>query len=155
MQQGFLLGSLLAAIGFVIFIIGRDVVPDAMLIAAGHLVAGGIVIGYGLRQSRDPRPRLVLDEDGIWYRDWKIRPIPWAQVRGIGTAGSRISSFVSIELRDEATLLHIMTPAERQEARKNRLVCLPRLFIPNHSVDAPFDQLIADIEAARARFSGR
>lgn len=151
-QQGYVLGGVLAAIGVAIFLIGREVIPDATLIAAGHILAGGIVIGLALRQARDNRPRLVLDADGIWYRDWNARPVPWSLVSGVGTAGSRMSSFVSIEVRDEETLLHIMAPAERRELKKNRLVHLPRLFIPNHSVDVPFSRLLADIEAARSRF---
>lgn len=152
LQQGYLLGGVLVLIGVVVFAIGG--IPDATLIGAGHVLVGGGIIGYTLRQSRDQTPRLVLDGEGIWYREWKIRPVPWAQIASVGTSGSRMSSFVSIELRDESTFLHILSPEDRHKIKSNSLIRLPRLFIPNHSVDAPFEELAGEIEAARKRHAG-
>ena len=154
LQQSYLLGGVLVVIGLIVFLIGQQVIPDATLIAIGHAVVGGGVIGYSIRLSRDPRPRLVLDADGIWYRDWKTRPIPWEQIRGVSTTGSRMSSLVCIELRDEQTLLHIIPVGDRQKFKANRLVRLPRLFIPNNSVDAPFNELVDAIKAGHAHFTG-
>ena len=153
LQQGYLLGGVLVAIGLVIFLIGQQAVPDATLIAIGHVVIGGGVIGYGVYLSRDPRPRLVLNADGVWYRDWNTRPIPWEQIRGVATAGSRMSSFVCIEVRDEQILLHIIPAGDRQKFKANRLVRLPKLFIPNNSVDAPFNELVDAIKAGHAHFT--
>jgi len=153
MQQSYFLGGLLVAIGFIVFLIGRQIIPDATLIAIGHVVAGIGVVAWTIRQSRDPRPRLVMDADGIWYRDWNTRPIPWEQIRGVSTSGSRMSSFVCIEVRDEQTLLHIIPPGDRQKFKANRLVRLPKLFIPNNSVDAPFNELVGAIKAGLAHFT--
>jgi hypothetical protein len=153
LQQSYLLGGVLMAIGLVIFLVGQQIIPDATLIAIGHAVVGGGVIGYSAHLSRDPRPRLVLDADGVWFRDWKARPIPWEQIRGVSTTGSRMSSFVCIEVRDEQTLLHIMPAGDRQKFKANRLVRLPKLFIPNNSVDAPFNELVDTIKAGHAHFA--
>jgi hypothetical protein len=153
LQQGYLLGGVLIVIGLLIFLIGQRVIPDATLIAIGHLVVGGGVVGYSLRLARDPRPRLVLDGDGIWYRDWKTRPIPWEQIRAVTTTGSRLSSFVCIEVRDEQTLLHILPAGDRQKFKVNRLVRLPMLLIPNNSVDAAFAELVDAIKAGLAHYS--
>ena len=153
LQQGYLLGGVLIAIGLVIFLIGQQAVPDATLIAIGHVVVGGGVVGYGVYLSRDPRPRLVLDADGIWFRDWNTRPIPWEQIRGVSTSGSRMSSFICIEVRDEQTLLHIIPSGDRQKFKSNRLVRLPKLFIPNNSVDATFTELAGAIKAGLGQFS--
>ena len=152
LQQGYFLGAVLVAIGIIIFLIGRQIIPDATLIALGHVAVGAGVIGYSLHLARDPRPRLVLDADGVWYRDWNTRPIPWGQIRAVGAAGSRMNSFVGIEVRDEQTLMHIIPPADRQKFKANRLVRLPKLFIPNNSVDLPFNELIAAIRAGMAHF---
>lgn len=153
LKQGYLLGGVLAAIGIIVFLAGRKVIPDAVLIALGHMAVGAGIVVHTWRQAQDPRPRLVLDTDGIWFRDWNTRPIPWSQVRAIGTAGSRMSSFVSVEIRDAQTLLHLIPPADRQKFRTHRLVRLPRLFIPNNSVDIPFDGLVEALKAGQARFS--
>jgi len=153
LQQGYLLGGFLMVIGVIVFFIGQQIIPDATLIAIGHVVVGGGVIGYSVRLARDPRPRLVLDADGVWYRDWNPRPIPWEQIRGVSTTGSRMSSLVCIELRDEQTLLHIIPAGDRQKFKSNRLVRLPKLFIPNNSVDAPFNELVDAIKAGLARFT--
>jgi hypothetical protein len=153
LQQGYLLGGFLMVIGLIVFLIGQQVVPDATLIAIGHVVVGVGVIGYSLHLARDPRPRLVLDADGVWYRDWNTRPIPWEQIRGVTTSGSRMSSFVCIELRDERTLMHIIPPTDRQKFKSNRLVRLPKLFIPNNSVDATFNELVDAIKAGLAHFA--
>lgn len=152
LQQGFLLGGVLAIIGIVILVVGRQVIPDAILIGIGHIVVGGGVIGWCNYLTRDTRPRLVLDADGVWYRDWKTRPIPWQQIRGVSTTGSRMSSFVCIEVRDEQTLLHIIPEGDRQKFKSNRLVRLPKLFIPNNSVDAPFNELVDAIKAGLTHF---
>jgi len=153
LHQSYLLGGVLVVIGLVIFLIGQQVIPDATLIAMGHVVVGGGVIAYSLRLARDTRPRLVLDGDGVWYRDWKTRPIPWEQIRAVTTTGSRLSSFVCIEVRDEQTLMHIIPPGDRQKFQTNRLVRLPKLFIPNNSVDASFAELVDAIKAGQAHFS--
>jgi hypothetical protein len=153
LQQGYLLGGFLMVIGVIVFFIGQQVIPDATLIAIGHVVVGGGVIGYSIRLSLDPRPRLLLDADGVWYRDWKTRPIPWEQIRGVSTSGSRMSSFVCIELRDEQTLLHIIPEGDRQKFKSNRLVRLPKLLIPNNSVDAPFNELVDAIKAGLTHFA--
>lgn len=153
LQQSYLLGGVLLAIGVLVFVIGQRAIPDATLIAIGHVVVGGGVIGYTWRQARDPRPRLVLDADGVWFRDWNTRTIPWSQIRGVSTAGSRLSSHVCIEVYDEETLLHIIPPGDRQKFRTNRLVRLPKLFIPNNSVDAPFAELVDAVRAGLEHFN--
>ncbi|MBE9553034.1 MAG: PH domain-containing protein [Proteobacteria bacterium] len=153
LQQSYLLGGFLMVIGVIVFFIGQQVIPDATLIAIGHVVVAGGVIGYSVRLARDPRPRLVLDGDGVWYRDWNTRPIPWEQIRSVTTTGSRMSSFVCIELRDEQTLLHIIPEGDRQKFKANRLVRLPKLFIPNNSVDASFVELVDAIKAGLTHFA--
>lgn len=153
LQQGYLLGGVLMAIGVIIFLIGQQIVPDATLIAIGHVVGGAGVIGWSSYLARDTRPRLVLDADGVWYRDWNTRAIPWEQIRSVTTAGSRLSSFISIEIRDEQTLLHIIPPGDRQKFKSNRLIRLPKLFIPHNSVDAPFKELIEAIKVSHAHFT--
>jgi hypothetical protein len=154
LQQSYLLGALLIAIGSIVFLIGHRTIPDATLIAVAHLLIGGGVIAYGYRQAREGKARLILDPDGIWYRDWRTRPVPWQQVRSISAAGSRMNSFIAIEVRDAETLLHIIPAADRDKFKANRLVRLPKLFIPNNCVDAPFDELIKTMNARLEQFGG-
>lgn len=143
---------MLIGIGVIVFLIGHQTIPDATLIAAGHIFVGAGVIAFSYRLARSGEARLVLDPDGIWYRDWHSRPIPWEQIRSVTAAGSRMNSFIAIEVRDAQTLLHTIPAAEREKFKASRLVRLPKLFIPNSSVDAPFDELIDTIKARLAEF---
>lgn len=154
LQQSYLLGAVLIAIGAIVYVFGHRTLPDATAIAVGHLLIGGAIIAFSYRQGHDGEARLVLDPDGIWFRDWQTRAIPWQQVRGVAAAGSRMNSFIAVEVRDEQTLLHIIPASDRAKFKANRLVRLPKLFIPNNSVDAPFDELIETMNACLEQFGG-
>ena len=152
LQHGYLLGGVLTAIGLLILLIGRQAIPDAGLIGGVHVLVGAGIIGYSLRRARDPAPRLILDADGVWFRDWGVRAVPWALIGDIHSAGSRMNTHVCIELRDQETLMHLIPADRRRKFRSNRLVRLPRLFIPGSAVDAPFDELVTALRGAAAHF---
>jgi hypothetical protein len=154
LQHGYLLGGVLIAFGVLILTVLGAAIPDSALIGLAHLAVGAGVIAWTLRIARDPAPRLVLDADGVWYREWGTRAIPWEQIGDVYTSGSRMSSAVCVEVRDAERLLAIVPAGDRQKFKANRLVNLPRLFIPNNAVDAPLDALLGDIRAGAAHFRG-
>ena len=152
LQHGYLLGGVLMVFGILILTVLSAAIPDSGLIGLAHLAVGGGVIGWALRIARDPAPRLVLDADGVWYRDWGTRAIPWEQIGSVYTSGSRMNSSVCVEVRDAERLLAIVPAGDRQKFKTNRLVNLPRLFIPNNAVDAPLDALLEDIRTGAAHY---
>ena len=145
LKHGLLIAGLLTLIGL------------WMIFFAGPLVAYGELAGYvnltlaaglaamALRRARDPRPLLVLDQGGVWYRDWGLAPVPWDRIAGVTLGGSRLQSFATLEVTDAEALLGDLSPELRRKAEANRLVRPPRLLIPNGALDAPLPEIVAAI----------
>jgi hypothetical protein len=148
LQHGTLLAGVLAAIGLAVMFLADASIPNAALIGAVNLLlAGGVFISV-VRAARDPRPRMVLDRDGIWYRDWPVGRVPWRHLRGVHMQGSRVQTFACVELRDPESFLAALSEAERRKCRSNRLVRMPCLLVPHGALDAPLAQIVETIRAA-------
>jgi hypothetical protein len=55
-------------------------------ILAGALIAGIGCVAFGLRylsRSCDPRPVIVVDSEGLLYRDCGDMPVPWQEIRAV------------------------------------------------------------------------
>jgi len=145
-QHGILLSVVLALIGLGTLLFAGTTVRDAELVGAVALVLSAVILFVVLRTARDTRARMVLDGAGIWFRDWKIGPVPWAAVDDAYTSGSRLQAFVSLRLRDPEGFLAGLPEAERKALRANRLYRSPELRIPHGALDAPLDQILATIK---------
>ncbi len=145
-QHGILLCVVLALIGLGTMLFAGATVRDAELVGAVALVMSAIMLVVVLRNARDSRARMVLDRDGIWFRDWQIGPVPWTAVDDAYTSGSRLQAFVSLRLRDPEGFLAGLPEAERRALRGNRLYRSPELRIPHGALDAPLDQVLAAIK---------
>lgn len=147
-QHGMLLSAVLAVIGLASLLIAGPAAPDAELAGAVALLLSLGVLIVVLRGARDPRPRMVLDRDGIWFRDWEIEAVSWTAVRDAYRSGSRIQTYITIRLRDGEHFLAGLPEAERTRLRTNRLFRLPELRIPHSALDAPHDTVLAAINSA-------
>ncbi len=145
-QHGILLSVVLALIGLGTLLFAGTTVRDAELVGAVALVLSAVILFVVLRTARDTRARMVLDGAGIWFRDWKIGPVPWAAVDDAYTSGSRLQAFVSLRLREPEGFLAGLPEAERKALRANRLYRSPELRIPHGALDAPLDQILATIK---------
>ena len=130
-QHGILLGGVLALVGLGTLLFAGSSVPDAELVGAVALALSAVILIVVLRNARDASARMVLDDVGIWFRDWAIGPVPWAAFDDAYTSGSRLQAFVSLRLRDPDGLLASLPEAERKALRGNRLARLPELRIPH------------------------
>ncbi len=146
-QHGILLSVVLALIGLGTLLFAGPSVRDAELVGALALAMSAVVSFVALRNARDTRARMVLDGEGIWFRDWRIGPVPWAAIGDAYTSGSRLQAFVSLHLRDPEGFLAGLPEAERKALRGNRVVKLPELRIPHGALDAPLDELLTAIKA--------
>ncbi len=146
-QHGMLLSAVLAAIGLGSFFFGGPSVPDAELVGAVVLVMAAGVLAVVMRNARDRRPRLVLDRDGVWFRDWDIAAVPWAAIDTVLTSGSRLQAFITLSLRDPERFLNALPPAERAGLTSNRLFRRPELRIPHNALDAPLDEVLAALRS--------
>lgn len=145
-QHGFLLAAVLAAIGLAALFLADPAVTGGPLVGLFNLCLAAGVAFYNWRLVRDPQPRLLIDAQGIWFRDWALDPIPWAQVADTLQQGGRIQAFFCIRLRDAEALLAALPQDRRAAVARNRLIRPPLLMIPAHSVEADFPTLRAAIE---------
>lgn len=141
-QHGFLLSAVLALIGLVSLFFAGPSVPDAELAGAVALVLSvGVLIGI-MRSARDRSPRMVLDGDGIWFRDWEIGTVSWAAIGGVYTGGSRLQTFITLRLRDPEGFVAALPDSERARLKRNRLYRAPELRIPPGALDAPMEDIL-------------
>ncbi len=148
-QHGILLCVVLALVGVWALLFAGPSVRDAALVGAVALAMSAVILFVVLRNARDTRARMVLDRDGIWFRDWEIGPVPWAAIGDAYTSGSRLQAFVSLPLRDPEAFLAGLPEAERKALRANRLYRSPALRLPHGALDAPLDQVLAAIKTHR------
>ncbi len=145
-QHGTLLSVVLALIGFWALLFAGRSVPDAELVGGVALALSAVMLFVVRRNAHDASARMVLERDGIWFRDWEIGPLPWAAIDDAYTSGSRLQAFVSLRLRDPEGFLAGLAEAERKALRGNRLYRSPDLRIPHGALDAPLDQILAAIK---------
>jgi hypothetical protein len=153
-QHGILLGAVLALVGLGTLLFAGPSVPDAELVGAVALALSAVILFVVLRNARDGSARMVLADEGIWFRDWGIGPVPWSAIDDAYTSGSRLQAFVSLHLRDPDGFLASLPEAERKALRGNRLARLPELRIPHGTLDAPLDQILAAIKSHLGGASG-
>jgi hypothetical protein len=152
LKHGLLIAGLLALVGlWLIFFAGPSVAHSELAGSANLVLAAGLV-ALAVRRARDPRPLLVLDQRGIWYRDWELDPIAWDRIAGVTLGGSRLQSFACLEIKDPRVLIEGLSPEQRRKAEANRLVRPPRLLVPNGALDAPLPDIVA---AIRSGLEGR
>ncbi len=153
-QHGFLLSAVLALIGLVSLFAAGPSIPDAELAGGAALVLSAGVLIAVLRSARDHRPRMVLDGDGVWFRDWEIGTVSWAAIDGVYSGGSRLQAFITLRLRDPDGCLASLPDSERARLKGNRLYRSPELRIPHGALDAPIADILGALRAGFAAAHG-
>ncbi len=146
-QHGILLSVVLAVIGLGSLFFAGPSVPDAELVGAVVLVIAAGVLIVVVRSARDTRPRLVLDRDGVWFRDWGIEKVSWAAIDTVYTSGSRLQTFITLSLRDPEGFLNALPQAERAKLTSDRLFRRPELRIPHNALDATLDEVLTALRS--------
>jgi hypothetical protein len=96
----------LSSIGF----LAAGIIPSASTRDHGAYPLTGFVIALAclaaaaefLRRAMDRRPRLRIDAQGIWSREYSDATIPWAQILSCRVHHIRNQRIVSFDLRDPA-----------------------------------------------------
>jgi hypothetical protein len=145
--HGALIAGLLAVLGLWFLFFAGASVPEAELAGLLNLMLAAAILFFALRRARDPRPQMVLDREGVWYRDWGLDKVPWNAIAAVGTGGSRLQPFAALELRDPESYLAGLSQTERRRIGNSRLYRVPRLLVPNGALDAPLDEVLAALRA--------
>ena len=151
LRHGALLAGVLAVIGLWAMFLAGPALGEGRLIGGVNLLLAAGIGFHVLRSARNPTPLMVLDSDGIWLRDWGLGTVPWAQVSDAYLGGGRLQSFIYIEIRDGAALLAWVPKDAQRKLRSNRLVKPSQLLVPNGTLDAPLEDILAAIREGMAR----
>jgi hypothetical protein len=146
-QHGILLTVMLALVGLWALLFAGSSVRDAEWVGAIALAMSAVMLFVALRNARDTSARMVLEGDGIWFRDWQIGLVPWAAFDDVYTSGTRVQAFASLHLRDPDGFLADLPEAERKALRGNRLMKAPELRIPHGVLDATLDEIVTAVKA--------
>ena len=149
--HGLVIAGVLAAVGLLAMFAAGPALPDGQLIGLVNLALAGGVVVYVLRTAWNPGVGMVLDDDGLWFRDWGLPPVPWRHVHGAYMTGIRLRPLLCVELGDADVFLGQIDAATRRRCRNNPLVRPPRLMVPNGALDAPLTDVMAAIREARGR----
>ena len=150
-MHGFMLAGVLAVIGIWALLFAEPQVTGGPLLGIFNLALAGGIAFYIWRLLRDKRPRLVIDQKGVWFRDWNLDPVPWSHIEGTLQKGGRLQAFLCLQLRDPEGLFSSLPTEKRGKALANRLIRPPLLMIPAHSVNADFSEVSAAIDDGKIR----
>ena len=145
--HGKVVGGVLATVGVILLLVPEGVVSDGLLIGVVMIALGGGVLLMTARTARDKRAHLVVDDEGIWYRDWGLDVIPWDEIDRVYVRGLRFKIMVCVELKDPEGFVATMSPANRSRLGSNPLIQLPVLRLPPKVLDATMDELMTALQS--------
>lgn len=152
-HQGYLLAGFMFISGLALMFYLNDASEDAALIGLVNIGFAAIILFMTRRTLKNSRRLLVINGDGVWYRDWKGPVIPWKQIANVAVGGSRIKAAVQITLKDPEAVITLLNAADRTAFEKNPLINMPVLRIPNGTLAVPLDEVSDKIKefARKAR----
>ena len=145
--HGLLIAGIFTVVGVGV-ILGDD--SDGLMIGLVSLALAAAVVVYVARTAWNPGVGMVLDDRGLWFRDWGLPPVPWRHVGDAYTVGIRLRPLIRVELKDADAFIAGLDAAARRRCRGNPLIRPPRLMIPDGALDAALGDIVAAIREARA-----
>ncbi|NQV45426.1 MAG: hypothetical protein HQ501_11005 [Rhodospirillales bacterium] len=146
-QQGYLLAGFVLVSGLALMFYLNDASEDATLIGMVNIGFAAVVFFMTRRSLATSSRLLVLNSDGVWYRDWKGPVVPWNQIANIEISGSRIKAAVRLTLKDPEAVITLLDAADRKAFEKNPLVNMPVLRVPNGALADTLEQIHEKLNA--------
>ena len=145
-----IIAGLLMVIGLGSFFMGENYVPDHVLVG---IVCGGIAVAVIIvnRGAWSIAVALTIDEDGLWYRDWKLPVVPWRHVAKAYSTGIRLRPLLRIDLADAEVFFSGLDQNRQRQLRGNSLVKADHLLIPDGAVEMPIVKIVPIINASASR----
>jgi len=107
----FLLGSLgFVAVGVFLLIKGKQ---DAAVAAWLSIIFFGACSLAFIFPLFDARPRIILDDKGLFDRTLGVGLIPWSEITGAYAKSMRGNDFISLELKDDEKWLNKLSRFKR------------------------------------------
>lgn len=96
---------------------------------------GGCSI-VGIMQLFDSRPRLIIDNEGVFDRTLRCGKIPWTDILDARLQTISSQPFICLDLRDEERYLTLISPTRRALVAANRALGFSAFSLNLSHVDA-------------------
>jgi hypothetical protein len=147
------------------FFYARHLATCVVFVAVGLLLArkgerpvgwlgvalGAVGVPIFLRQIFDRRPRLVIDERGIFDRSLRVGVIPWSEITGTAVRSVSGNTFIALELRDPALFTRQFGGFGRALTSANRKLGFRELNLNLTGLAVRADEVLALIRQHRER----
>lgn len=149
-----LVGALVfVGLGFVLLLFPQAFVPDApwarwgvSAIAIVAILFFGACGVFAARQFFDRRPRLVLDDEGVFDRTLGTAVIPWREIRGARIVEVSNTKFISLELADEERWAAAMPGTKRWMGAANQRLGFGRFNLNLSALDVTAEEILRVIQ---------
>ena len=140
-HQGYFLAGFLTLGGVSSLTVLQGASPDATMFGL-ILLAGACLVGFmTYRNDKNSGSLLILNHEGLWYKDWNGPVIGWKHIQGAETGGTKIKASVRITIDNSEAIASLLDADKRSAFEKNPLVRLPVLRIPAGSLEKPLDEI--------------
>ncbi len=99
-----------------------------------------------IRQMLDTRPRLIIDDRGIFDRTLSTPLIPWSSISDAQIMQIRRSKFIAPRLRDEEERYNALSPLRRMMSSANQGLGFNRFNLNITALNISADALLAIIK---------
>lgn len=106
----------------------------------------GACASIGIWQLVDSRPRLIIDDEGVYDRTLSAGKIPWADIRSVRLQSINSQSFICLELSDEDRYLKNASPTRRALIAANRALGFAALNLNLSNLNADIFEVFELVE---------
>jgi hypothetical protein len=99
-----------------------------------------------IRQMLDTRPRLILDDRGIFDRTLSTPVIPWGSLLGAKIVQVRKTKFIALQLADEEARYAALSPIKRMMSNANQGLGCSRFNLNLSALDISAEHVLTVIE---------
>jgi hypothetical protein len=119
-----------------------------------NVVFFGVCAATFLWQVVDARPRLVIDERGVFDRTLGVGVIPWSEIEAVDPRAMMGQQFVSLTLRDPSLLTRRLPQWRRTLTRANRAAGFEELNLNLGGLAVGADVVVARLRQGMASLAG-
>jgi len=140
-HQGYFLTGFLALVGISFITFLNSGSADASMLGL-LMLAGSAAIGFmTYRNAQKSEILLILNNEGIWYKDWNVPTINWQHIDDIQLGGSKLKASIRLTLGDPNQVISQLDKEKRRAFEKNLLVALPILKIPAGNLESSLEEV--------------
>ena len=132
------------SLGFVaggLFILSKADVDDTWIGWTAVTFFGACAL-VGIWMLLDARPRLVIDDSGIYDRTIGIGKIPWSEIEGAYIRSIQGNDFICLKLRNQDAYLDKLSSVKRSMVKANEALGFTPISLNLSGVAADSDQIL-------------